>query len=107
MLRSPDSGVPIWLVADVTENELRELIERQHLLHELSRHEGWPIYVDYIVDQMAKKQRRLLSGQLEDMEGYKFEAGYLAGAQYALDAERNIEAMVARAREMLELVATA
>lgn len=91
----------------MTENEFRELIERQHLLHELSLHEGWGIYVDYVIDRMAKKQRALVGGRLDSMEDYKFEAGWMEGAQYALDAEKNVEAMVVQARATLEALATA
>lgn len=70
----------------MTDEELRVLQEDAHLLEELTRHEGWPIFAGYCHAIMDADKRRVLSGHLSDPLEYKAVTGRLVGITDVLNA---------------------
>ena len=78
----------------------RALIEQAHQLHELTKHPGWPILVDYANDQIMRpmKYRVLNDGNIPELAEYKKLAGFLMGMHRALDIPAEVEKLAANAR---------
>ena len=86
----------------LTEQEFRDLLDRAQQIRELSQHPGWPVYADFVRDKAIRQQNALLAGTAQTFEEYKERAGWIQGAQFALDAPKHVETAVELAREQLE-----
>ena len=64
------------------------------MLNELTRHEGWPILVDYLRALSEGAQRRLLNGHISSHEEYKQISGELVGITKAMRAPEQVAQMV-------------
>jgi hypothetical protein len=85
-------------VAERMSDELRDLIERNHQVQELTRHPGWPLFCDYLRAQLEAKQRYLILGNAKDIEDYRKIASWVAGVTDALNAPQMLSEQVERAR---------
>ena len=86
----------------MTEDELRELIERAHQIRELTKTPEWELLRDYIATVVSKKNRALLNGNAKTIEEYRGEAGWIQGAMFVLEAADQLDLQVERAREQIQ-----
>lgn len=77
-------------------DELRDLIERNSQIQELTRHPGWPLLVDYMHDRMFKEQRSLILGNARTIEDYRNTTGWLKGVTDTLTAPDALAEQVER-----------
>lgn len=86
----------------MSDDALREMSERAHLLDELTRHPGWAAFQQCADEELAKNKRAILSGGLNP-EQYQRTTGFLAGGEMVAaipDAMMSLYlAAVARQRE--------
>lgn len=82
----------------MTEEELRDLIERAHQAREQA---PGPMYRDAVEFFIAKKQREVLGGSITDLERYKQATGWIQGALFALNVVDELDQQVNTARELL------
>jgi hypothetical protein len=68
------------------ESDLRRLIERAHLIEQMTAHPGWPFFADYIASLTVRIQRYVLSGECKTLDEYAAKTGYVRGLQEAVDA---------------------
>lgn len=66
--------------------DLRDLIERNAQIQEMTQHPGWALLEDYMRAQMGAKQRSLLLGNADTIEEYREWTGWLKGVSATLDA---------------------
>lgn len=78
----------------MTDEDLRAMQEQAHMLEELTRHAGWPVFVDYLHTIMDADKRAVLNGFIEDQLKYKAVTGKLSGIHTALDAPVIVRKMV-------------
>ena len=77
------------------DEQYRALQEQAHLLTELEKHPGWAVFTDYVRTVLAAPiQRNLLRGTHDTLDGYKFDAGTLAGIERTLAAPDTVRAML-------------
>lgn len=81
--------------------EARRIVEQAHHLSRLLEFPEWHVLDGYVREAMAVKQRGMVNNGCNSMEEYRFMAGWLAGAQYVLDAAKTTEAGAVRARPFL------
>jgi len=77
----------------MTDEELRDLQERNQLVSDLTSHPGWPFFVDFAHTTMKVSQQRIMSGMKDHMEYIK-ESGWLAGAFFILDIPEQLRQML-------------
>lgn len=78
----------------------RELIERSHQLHELRKHPGWAILVDYMETVVMKPLKHsLLNGTYDTLEHFKSASGFCSGASRVLKLADEIGEQVERERD--------
>lgn len=73
---------------------LRALQEQAHMLEELTKHDGWHVFTDYLHTIMDGDKRAILNGFVEDQLKYKHVTGKLVGIHAALDAPAIVRQMV-------------
>lgn len=83
----------------MTDEELRDLIERVHQIQELQKHQGWELLLDYSRALLAHKQGRILSGKLTPDE-YHEAVGWLNGANAILNAAEVLAERLERAKDL-------
>lgn len=81
------------------DDELRELIERDSLVQEMTQHPGWELLCDYIRVKLAAEQRSLVLGNMKTFEEYQRRVGFAEGVVYALNAPAALADLVERARK--------
>lgn len=86
----------------MTENELREIQERAHLIRDLTRDHRWAILHDYVSDMVNKKNRSLLNGNAKSIEDYRAEAGWISGALFVLQAADHLDRQLENASLLVE-----
>jgi hypothetical protein len=91
----------------VNEDELRDLIERDAQVQEMTQHPGWALLQDYMRAQMEAKQRWLIIGNADTLEEYRRMTGWLQGVGDALSAPEALAAQVDRARREVDAPASA
>lgn len=84
----------------MTEDDFRDLLERNQLVQELTEHAGWPLFIDRAVHTIAEKQKRVLSGRITEEE-YRADTGWLEGAQYVLTVPERLNGEVELARTQI------
>lgn len=67
-------------------DELRDLIERDTQIQELTRHPGWEVLRDLVLERAEPVQKGLLSGAPKDIERYRYDVGWWQGVRDVLDA---------------------
>ena len=83
----------------MTPEQQRALIEQAHQLHELTKHPGWEVLVDYCNVVMAPVKRRLLNDSgVDTLDEYKKLSGYLAGMHRVVDVPAEVETLASNAR---------
>jgi hypothetical protein len=85
----------------LTDEELKELEERDLALLELSRHPGWPVLVRCMNEEVELHRRTVLRGALTP-EQYIRETGWIAGAEFFADIPARINEMHAEERAMAD-----
>ena len=83
-------------MASQMSDELRDLIERNALVQEMTRHPGWDLLADYMRAQMEAKQRSLLLGNADTIEDYRHQTGWLQGVTATLSAPEALAEQVQR-----------
>lgn len=78
----------------MNDDEYRALQEQSHLLTELTRHPGWPVFVDFLEVISRSAKRRVLNGQLDSHDTYKAVTGELVGIHKAIDAPSVVHGML-------------
>jgi hypothetical protein len=86
----------------VTDDELRDLIERAYEITEMQQETGWVYLRDYVTAQIQAKNRHLLNGHAKTIEEYRAEAGWIQGAMFVLEAAQQLNEQVERARILVE-----
>ena len=86
----------------MTEDEFRDLVERNAQIQEITERPGWPLLADYLRAQMEAKQRWVLLGDAKTMDEYKKVTGWLQGVTDALTAPNALAEQVERERRELE-----
>jgi hypothetical protein len=81
----------------VTSDELRDLVERNTQVQEMTRHPGWALLEDYLRAQLEAKQRWLLVGNAKTLEEYREMTGWLQGVRDTLNAPNALHEQVERA----------
>lgn len=84
------------------DEQLRQLLERQHLIEAMQQTEGWTLWKDFLAAEAAGYQRRLLLGQHSDMLDYRHDAGVLHGIRLALGADEKLAQRVSALRVILD-----
>jgi hypothetical protein len=79
--------------------ELRDLIERNAQIQEMSLHPGWELLCDYVRAQMMAKQRSLLLGNADSLEEYREQVGWLQGVTAVLNAPQSLAEQVTREQQ--------
>lgn len=79
-------------------DELRELIERNAQVQEMTQHPGWALLGDYMRAQLEARQRYLLVGSAKDIEDYRKMTGWLQGVSDTLSAPATLGEQVQRAQ---------
>lgn len=87
---------------DFDRDQLRDYVERVHLLEQLTQHPGWPVLRDVVIAKTGARQNRLIRGQVEDFAHYKQMAGWVEGALAALDVPQTQLQQLAAARARLD-----
>ena len=79
--------------------DTRALIEQAHQLHELTKHPGWAILVDYAQFKIINPAQRVVNdGNVADLAEYKKQAGFLQGVRRAVNIPVEVEALADNAR---------
>jgi hypothetical protein len=73
----------------------RERIEMAHELRRMTETPGWQILERFVVEELTKWERRILTGTLEP-DAYRHKSGYVLGLRHALDTPAEFQKMVAR-----------
>lgn len=76
------------------DDTLRALQEQAHQLEELTKHPGWPVFVDYLHTIMESDKKAVLNGLHDDIGKYKSATGRLIGIHAALDAPLHVRKAV-------------
>jgi hypothetical protein len=82
----------------LTEDDFRELLERNQQIQELTSHPGWKFLSDRAVHTIAARQRSVLGGTVLSLEDYKRSIGWLEGAGFVLKIPEIVEEEVRAAR---------
>ena len=77
-------------------DDLRDLIERNAAVQEMTQHPGWMLLQDYMREQQAAKQHWLIVGNADSMEEYNKVTGWLAGVAATLNAPLTLDAQTER-----------
>lgn len=85
----------------MTEDDLRQWIEADHLLGELEKTDGYRTLTDLVQGKVAELQRRLLNGNVVSMEDYKLTAGRLAGINDVMTMRDQVVRIIATERQRL------
>lgn len=83
----------------MTEDELRDLIEQAHLLREFQKDPGYSVWQNACARRIEAKKRELLGGSLKTVQEYRYIAGWIEGAEFALGALEHLEMRIANERE--------
>lgn len=83
----------------MTDDELRELVEMQHLVTELEKTAGWQTWKQLCDRRIEAKKREMIAGVPETVEAYRYTAGWIEGAEFVLDASAALDRKIKRARE--------
>lgn len=75
--------------------EAHELIELRHQLQELMSTPGWQVWRDQCQARINAKEREILAG-LETLEDYRYNAGWIEGARFVLDAHEILDIKIER-----------
>jgi hypothetical protein len=86
----------------VTEDELRDLVERAFEIEQMQESAGWLYLRDYVSAQIQAKNRFLLNGHAKTLEEYRSEAGWIQGAMFVLEAQERLQETVRVARAQLD-----
>lgn len=78
------------------DNRLRELQEEAHRIRELQQQPAWQDLVRFVSRMTDSKTRWLLNGNAKTLEDYRWEAGWVAGATYILQAPTQADLRVER-----------
>lgn len=81
----------------MTPDEIRDLQERAFQLDELTKHPGWVVLQDFVVNVAGLRawQDSILGGSAKTTDQYQHLVGKIAGCEHALYAPR-------RARELAD-----
>lgn len=82
----------------MTDDDYRDLIERAHQVRELQHQPGWGVWGQHVARRVDAKKREMLAGK-DSLEAYRYTAGWIEGAQYALDAIGELERQQKREAE--------
>lgn len=83
------------------DDELRVLLERQHLILEMEATQGWVLWRDFVAALASGYQSRLLRGRHADMLDYRYDAGVLEGIRMALGASETLAERIKSMRALL------
>ncbi len=83
----------------MTDDEYRDLIEQAHLLRELQKTDGYKVWSLHCARRVEAKKREMIGGVPKTVEAYRYTAGWIEGAEYALDALPQLDEKVTRERD--------
>lgn len=86
----------------MSEGTLRAQIERAHMVAQLTEHPGWPLFCDYLIALTTTLQRKVLNGNCQSLEEYRFETGRVSGMREAIEAPERLMVRVRRMQEQVE-----
>lgn len=86
-----------------SDEQLRQLLEKQHLILEMQETAGWALWKDFIAAVAQRYQNRLLLGRHQDMLDVRYDAGLCEGIRTALGASETLSKMIQAQRELLTL----
>ena len=83
----------------MSNHDVASLIEDNFQLTELQQHPGWAVLMRYVKEWLESHERRLMSGQIEDLQEYKLVAGRTDGIRQILDLPDMVARMLETAKE--------
>jgi hypothetical protein len=86
---------------NLTEDELRDLVERTHQVRTLTESSEWPYFEDRVKVIARSFSDRILAGHMDEAE-YKFSCGVLEGVRLVLGIPERIADEAKRAQEDYE-----
>lgn len=86
-------------MADHMSAALRDLIERNSQVQEMTQHPGWDLLKDYVRAQMEAKQRWVLLGNADTLDEYRKATGWIQGVIDVLEAPDVLAAQVEREQQ--------
>ena len=84
------------------DEQLRELLERQHLILAMQQTDGWKLWADFLAAEAQGYQRRLLLGQHAELLDYRYDAGVLHGIRLALGVDDKLAQRVSTLRANMD-----
>ena len=89
------------------DQQLRDLLEREHLILQMQQTDGWKLWSDFLAAEAQGYQRRLLMGTHSEMLDYRYDAGVLHGIRLALGVDERLAQRVSALRANLDLLSGA
>jgi hypothetical protein len=83
----------------VNDDDLRDLIEQAHLLREMQADPGWATWQRHCAKRIEAKKREMIQGVPKTIEAYRHTAGWIDGAEYALNALAQLELQIEGERD--------
>lgn len=83
----------------MTDDDLRELVEQAHLLREFRKDPGYSVWENSCRHRVEAKRREMIAGKPRTIEEYRYTAGWIEGAEFALGALEHLEDRISRERE--------
>jgi hypothetical protein len=83
----------------VTDDDLRDLVEQAHLLREFTKDPGYSAWENACKRRIEAKRREMIAGTPRTIEEYRYTAGWIEGAEYALGVLGDLETRIDRERE--------
>jgi hypothetical protein len=74
-------------------------VEQAHQIEQLTAHEGWAVYIDWLHHRLGPQQRRVLNGGFKSLEDYREAVGFIKGITVALTAQQETQQLVRTARD--------